>query len=62
MLTFSAHILFEGEASALQSPLPAVQSLFWRLLPGVQTLPDGHSQGPSWQTFWEPGQSAWGGA
>lgn len=28
MLTFSAHILFEGEASALQSPLPAVQSLF----------------------------------
>lgn len=47
MFTLSARILFEGEASALQSPQPAVQSLFRRLLPGVQTLPDGHSQGPS---------------
>lgn len=51
---------FEGEASARQSPLPAVQSLFRRLLPGVQTLPDGNSQGPSWQTLREPGQGVAG--
>lgn len=56
----SAHLLFEGEASALQPPLPAVQSLFRRLVPGVQTLPDGHSQGPSWKTLRKPGQRVGG--
>lgn len=50
----------EGEASALQPPQFTVQSLFRRLLPGVQNLPDGHSQGPSRQALREPGQGSGG--
>lgn len=50
----------EGEASALRPPQRAVQSLFRRLLPGVQTLPDLHSQGPAREALREPGQARGG--